>query len=81
MRGCSRLVCTRAGDEILCNADIYGGMYRLLTKVSRRLGTTQQRYDISNLRHAMFSYVAMSRFGFAPIEHGELHYHACCVRV
>ena len=26
----------KAGDEILCNADIYGGMYRLLTKVATR---------------------------------------------
>jgi cystathionine beta-lyase/cystathionine gamma-synthase len=26
------------GDEILCNADIYGGMYRLLTKVVARSG-------------------------------------------
>ena len=23
----------KAGDEVLCNADIYGGMYRLLSKV------------------------------------------------
>lgn len=28
----------KAGDEILCNADIYGGMYRLLTKVVARQG-------------------------------------------
>jgi len=27
-----------SGDEILCNADIYGGMYRLLTKVTSRQG-------------------------------------------
>ena len=26
----------KSGDEILCNADIYGGMYRLLTKVATR---------------------------------------------
>ncbi|MFN9898266.1 MAG: PLP-dependent transferase, partial [bacterium] len=28
----------KAGDEILCNADIYGGMYRILSKVAVRQG-------------------------------------------
>jgi O-acetylhomoserine/O-acetylserine sulfhydrylase-like pyridoxal-dependent enzyme len=28
----------QAGDEILCNADIYGGMYRILSKVAVRQG-------------------------------------------
>eukprot|EP00960_Hanusia_phi_P036007 752091-Hanusia_phi.AAC.2 len=38
----TRLV--KAGDEIICNADIYGGMYRLLTKVATRQGGEQRLY-------------------------------------
>ncbi|EKX44816.1 hypothetical protein GUITHDRAFT_157916 [Guillardia theta CCMP2712] len=43
----TRLV--KAGDEIICNADIYGGMYRLLTKVATRQGITVKFVQIWNL--------------------------------
>ena len=40
--GMSALACMtrllKAGDEILCNADIYGGMYRILSKITTRQG-------------------------------------------
>mmetsp|Transcript_33332 Transcript_33332/g.74716 ORF Transcript_33332/g.74716 Transcript_33332/m.74716 type:complete len:414 (-) Transcript_33332:53-1294(-) len=43
----TRLV--KAGDEIICNADIYGGMYRLLTKVATRQGIVVKFVPIWNL--------------------------------
>lgn len=51
--GMSALACMtrllKAGDEILCNADIYGGMYRLLTKVTTRQGVTVKFVESWNL--------------------------------
>jgi len=42
--GMSALACMtrllKAGDEILCNADIYGGMYRILSKITTRQGVS-----------------------------------------
>ena len=45
-----------AGDEILCNADIYGGMYRLLTKVTARQGIKVrfvESWDLDKVRQAL----------------------------
>jgi len=40
----------KSGDEILCNADIYGGMYRLLTKVATRQGIKVRFIEIWDLQ-------------------------------
>ena len=39
----------KAGDEILCNADIYGGMFRLLSKVAVRQGIKVRFIEIWDL--------------------------------
>jgi len=43
----------KAGDEILCNADIYGGMYRILSKVTTRQGVSVRfvkSWDLEEVR-------------------------------
>jgi len=48
----------KAGDEILCNADIYGGMYRLLGKVVARNGVSVkfvESWNIDNVVKAISS--------------------------
>mmetsp|Transcript_63946 Transcript_63946/g.133295 ORF Transcript_63946/g.133295 Transcript_63946/m.133295 type:complete len:414 (-) Transcript_63946:567-1808(-) len=46
----------KSGDEILCNADIYGGMYRLLTKVTAKAGVNVKfvaSWDLEKVRKMM----------------------------
>eukprot|EP00922_Rhytidocystis_sp_ex-Travisia-forbesii_P061160 GHVS01090679.1.p1 GENE.GHVS01090679.1~~GHVS01090679.1.p1 ORF type:complete len:572 (-),score=149.77 GHVS01090679.1:431-1951(-) len=47
MTAVTRLV--GAGEEIVCGDDIYGGMFRLLTKVVNRQGIVSRFCDVSNL--------------------------------
>ena len=52
----------QAGDEILCNADIYGGMYRLLSKVAVRQGIKVrfiQIWDLDKVRAALGPHTKM----------------------
>lgn len=39
----------RAGDEILCSDDVYGGAFRLFTRVSSTLGITTRFVDTTDL--------------------------------
>ncbi len=41
----------RPGDEILCGNDLYGGTYRILTKIYQGLGITAKFIDMSKLEN------------------------------
>ncbi|KAJ1487774.1 Cys/Met metabolism PLP-dependent enzyme-domain-containing protein [Baffinella frigidus] len=58
--GMSALACMtrllKAGDEILCNADIYGGMYRILSKITTRQGVAVKfvkSWELDEVRKAL----------------------------
>lgn len=44
----NQLVC---GDHILCSSDVYGGTYRLLTKVAKQVGILFDFIDFSDAEH------------------------------
>eukprot|EP00931_Biecheleriopsis_adriatica_P040503 TRINITY_DN23212_c0_g1_i2.p1 TRINITY_DN23212_c0_g1~~TRINITY_DN23212_c0_g1_i2.p1 ORF type:complete len:478 (-),score=80.77 TRINITY_DN23212_c0_g1_i2:350-1711(-) len=45
-----RLADGSAGEEVLCCRDVYGGMYRLLTKVVNRQGVKHAFVDVTNVQ-------------------------------
>eukprot|EP01123_Difflugia_compressa_P006161 TRINITY_DN18323_c0_g1_i1.p1 TRINITY_DN18323_c0_g1~~TRINITY_DN18323_c0_g1_i1.p1 ORF type:complete len:470 (-),score=64.42 TRINITY_DN18323_c0_g1_i1:69-1478(-) len=58
----TRLV--KAGEEIIASSDLYGGMYRLLTKVCSRLGIVTKFVDTSILNEVLQALTPKTRLVF-----------------